>query len=48
MGQARSGEVEVTVEQSRLLASLIRSVRVERIIGRGLSTVGAAIARDPG
>jgi len=32
MGEARSGGVEVTVEQSKLFASLIRSVRVERII----------------
>jgi hypothetical protein len=47
MGEAWSGEVEVTVEQSRLIASLIRSVRVERIIGRCLSPKGSGDSPRP-
>jgi hypothetical protein len=47
MGQARSGKVELTVEQSRLIASLIRSVRVERIIGRCLCPRGSGDSPRP-
>jgi hypothetical protein len=49
MGQARSGEIEFALEKLRLSACLIRSVRVEQIVGRCLfRPVGAAIACDPG
>jgi len=47
MGEARSGEVEVTVEQSKLFASLIRSVRVERII-RIIGTLSLPRGKKPG
>jgi len=47
MAAARSGEIELAVERLRLYTCLIRSVRVERIIGRRSSPLGVAIARDP-